>query len=56
MNDEDIEKLINDMAEEYAANNYECYNEEEDWFTSYSSLRLGFIDGFKAGMKFKEEE
>ena len=57
MTDENLEKLIEDMAEEYATENEFCfldYDEDED-ITDYGSLRAAFMEGFKAGMKFKEE-
>ena len=57
MNDEDLEKLIEDMAEEYATENEFCFldYDEDDDITDYASLKYAFMNGFKAGMKFKEE-
>ena len=57
MTDEDIEKLIEDMAEEYADDEKEyVYINGDDMIMNYDDLKQGFIDGFKAGMKFKEKE
>ena len=57
MNDKDLEKLIEDMAVEYAEENQDLFidYDEHDDLTDYNSLKYAFIDGFKAGMQFKEE-
>ena len=53
MTDEDIEKL----AEKYASENQEfCIDANEEEITTYYDLRAAFMEGFKAGMNFKEEE
>lgn len=54
MTDKDLEKLIDEMSDEYAKDNEEFPN-EETWITNYFDLKIGFIDGFKAGLNFKEE-
>ena len=57
MTDEELDKMIIKLAEEYAnENEYDFldYNEYDD-ITDYESLKHAFIDGFKAGLKYKEE-
>lgn len=52
-----LEKLITDLAEEYADDNKEyilVYG--SDKISDYEEIKEAFIDGFKAGMRFKEEE
>ena len=57
MTDEDIEKLITDLAEKYASKNQEfCVDANEEEITTYYDLRAAFMEGFKAGMRFKEEQ
>ena len=55
MTDKELEKLIDDMAEDYANDN-KAYISDDCDDTDYFSLRTAFIDGFKAGMKFKNKE
>ena len=55
--EEDLEKLIEDIAVEYADDNKEyilVYG--SDMISDYYEIKEAFIDGFKAGLKFKEEE
>ena len=58
MTEKDLEKLIEDMAEEYATENEFCFldYDEDDDITDYASLYHAFIEGFKASINFKEEE
>ena len=56
MTDEELEKLIDDMAEIYAEDNksyIRAYKLEE--ISDYVENKRKFIDGFKAGLNFKEE-
>ena len=58
MTEKNFEELIEDMAVEYAEENQDLFidYDEHDDLTDYNSLKYAFIDGFKAGMRFKEEE
>ena len=58
MTDKELEKLIEDMAEEYASENEFCFldYDEHDDLTDYNSLKYAFMNGFKEGLKFKEEQ
>ena len=57
MTEKNFEELIEDMAVEYAEENQDLFidYDEHDDLTDYNSLKYAFIDGFKAGMKYKEK-